>query len=160
MKKIFLFLHFLFSQFTISQTVNYLPSDQIIANPERGLQKYSITSNNYATTNGANNLSVATLNSWKNSSDKVTIVYRYFMLDAFMTSNINSIYLSNIQTDFNNIRNSGLKTIVRFAYTNSYSSNAQQPSKNQILNHITQLSSVLNNNKDVILTLQAGFIGT
>lgn len=144
----------------IGQTVNYTPSTDIIANPERGLQKYSITASNYAITNGANNLPVSTLNNWKNSSDKVTIVYRYFMLDAFMSSDINPTYLNNMQNDFDNIRSAGFKVIVRFAYSNSQGSGTQQPSKSQILTHISQLSPLLNANKDVIFSLQAGFIGT
>jgi hypothetical protein len=71
-----------------------------------------------------------------------------------------------MQTDFNRIRNSGLKTIIRFAYTNDCNTgcdtgtNPQQPTKAQILSHISQLSSVINNNKNVILSIQCGFIGT
>jgi hypothetical protein len=144
----------------IGQTVNYTASSSIFANPERGLQKYSITASNYATTVGANNLSVSTLNGWKNSTDKVTVVFRYFLLDAFMTTNINSIYLDNIQTDFDNIRTAGVKTIIRFSYANSQGNTPQQPSKAQILAHIDQLSPILHTNKDVILSQQAGFIGT
>jgi hypothetical protein len=144
----------------IGQTVNYTASSSIFANPERGLQKYSITASNYATTVGANNLSVSTLNGWKNSTDKVTVVFRYFLLDAFMITNINSIYLDNIQTDFDNIRTAGVKTIIRFSYANSQGNTPQQPSKAQILAHIDQLSPILHTNKDVILSQQAGFIGT
>lgn len=160
-QKTLFFLFFIVSQSTIiGQSVNYSASTTTIANPERGLQYYSITSNNYATTSGANNLSVATLNRWKNSTDKVTVVYRYFILSDFMNSNINATYLSNIQTDFNNLRTAGLKVIVRFSYSDAQSTAAQQPSKAQILTHISQLASVLNTNKDVIFSQQAGFIGT
>jgi hypothetical protein len=161
MKKFILLLSVVISQVAlIGQTVNYTASSLIINNPERGLQKYSITASNYSTTNGANNLSVSTLKAWKNSSDKVTVVYRYFMLDAFLNANINSTYLNNIQKDFNNVRTAGLKVIVRFAYSNEEGTTAQQASKAQILTHISQLSPLLNTNKDVIFSLQAGFIGT
>ncbi len=154
-------LLFIFGQLAVlSQTVNYTPNNAIIANPERGLQKYSITASNYATNVGANNLSVATLTNWKNSPDKVTVVYRYFLLDAFMNANINATYLGNMQTDLNNVRTAGLKIIVRFSYSDNQGSAAQQPSKAQILSHITQLAPILNTNKDVIFSLQAGFIGT
>ena len=132
-------LLFLVSQkILIGQTVTYQSSTDIIANPERGLQKYSITSNNYATVSGTNNLSVETLNSWKTSLDKVTVVFRYFLLDAFLDSDINETYLSNIQTDFENIRTAGLKIIVRFSYSNAQGSTPQQPIKSQILSHISQ----------------------
>lgn len=161
MKKALLFTFLVISQISlIGQTINYTESTNIIANPERGLQKYSITVGNYATNVGTNNLSVSTLNSWKNSTDKVTVVYRCFLLDAFMNSNISSTYLNNMQVDFNNIRTAGLKVIIRFAYSNIQGTTAQQPNKAQILTHITQLSPKLNTNKDVIFSLQAGFIGT
>lgn len=158
MKKLLFF--FILSQTLLGQTVTYTESTYLIANPERGLQKYSITASNYATTDGANNLSVATLTDMKNSSDKITVVYRYFMLNEFMNSVINTTYLNNIQTDFNNIRTAGLKVIVRFAYSDVIGTAAQQPSKAQILSHISQLAPVLNTNNDVIFSLQAGFIGT
>ncbi|WP_170837070.1 DUF4832 domain-containing protein [Aquimarina amphilecti] len=142
------------------QSVTYNPSTEIIANPERGLQKYSITASEYATTPNYSNLSVATLNNWKTSADKVTVVYRYFLLDAFLDSDINTTFLENIQTDFDNVRTAGLKIIVRFSYSNAQGTTAQQPVKSQIVTHISQLSSILNSNKDVIFSLQAGFIGT
>jgi hypothetical protein len=161
MKKTLLFLFSIISQISvIGQTVNYTASTSIIANPERGLYKYSITASNYSTNNEANNLSVSTLTHWKNSTDKVTIVYRLFMLDSFMNSNINSTYLNNIQADFNNIRTAGFKVIVLFAYSDIPGTVAQQPSKAQILAHISQLSPIVNSNKDVIFSLEAGFIGT
>jgi len=142
------------------QTVSYAESSEIIANPERGLQKYSITSPGYSTTAGASNLPVETLNSWKNSADKVTVVFRYFLLNGFMDADISSTYLDNMQTDFNNIRTAGFKAIIRFSYSNAQGSGAQQPSKAQILQHISQLAPIMAANKDVILTHQAGFIGT
>ena len=159
-KPLLLMLILLSNVLLFGQSVNYNPSTDIIANPERGLQKYSITSSNYATTNGANNLSVATLNNWKTSTDKVTVVYRYFLLNAFLNSDINTTFLDNIQTDFDNVRTAGLKIIVRFSYSNSQGNTAQQPTKSQILTHISQLSTILNTNKDVIFSHQAGFIGT
>lgn len=161
MRMAIILLLFLASQIILNaQTINYTASTSIIANPERGLQKYSITASNYSTKKNANNLSISTLNSWKNSTDKVTVVYRYFMLNNFMNANINSIYLNNIQRDFDNIRNAGMKVIVRFAYSNNTGTAAQQPTKSRILSHINQLSPILNSNKDVIFSLQAGFIGT
>lgn len=144
----------------LGQNVNYTASQDIITNPERGLQKYSITANNYNQVVGANNLSVSTLENWKNSSDKVTVVFRYFLLSSFLNTDINDIYLDNIQGDFDNIRAAGFKVLVRFSYSDSRSAAPQQPSKAQILTHINQLTPILAANKDVILSHQAGFIGT
>ena len=159
--KLLLVLLFLVSQtILLGQTVNYSESAAIIANPERGLQKYSITSNDYATIQGESNLSVTTLNNWKTSADKVTVVYRYFLLDAFLNSDINTTFLNNIQGDFDNVRTAGLKIIVRFSYTNAQGTGPQQPTKSQILTHISQLAPLLATNKDIIFSHQAGFIGT
>ncbi len=141
-------------------SVNYTESFDIIANPERGLQKYSITNNNYTSNPNYSNINVSDITGWRTGTEKVTVIYRYFMLSAFMSSNISQTYLDNIQIDFSRIRNAGLKCIVRFAYSSNISSSPQQPVKSQILAHINQLAPVLENNKDVILSHQAGFIGT
>ncbi|MDF2456455.1 MAG: hypothetical protein K0R51_2448 [Cytophagaceae bacterium] len=145
-----------FSQTTLS----YTESSSVFANPERGLQKYSITDNNYTTSSNYSNLSSSTLSGWRTGSDKVTVIFRYFLLNSFMSSTISATYLSNIQLDFDRIRASGLKCIVRFSYSNAEGSSAQQPVKSMILQHLQQLAPVLETNKDIIVTHQAGFIGT
>jgi len=163
-KEIFFFVLLLCNvSFGFSQQkkiVNYTESFDNIANPERGLQKYSITNNNYNSTPNYSNIDESIITVWRTGAEKVTVIYRYFMLSSFMNSNISQIYLDNIHMDFNRIRNAGLKCIVRFAYTNAISSSSQQPDKSQILVHINQLAPVLEGNKDVILSHQAGFIGT
>jgi hypothetical protein len=151
------------SSFIVNAT--YTLDDSIISNPERGLQKYSKTGSNYHSTL-TSNINVTSWTGYRTGSDKVTVIYRYFMLDQFMMSNINTNYLTNIQTDFNRIREAGLKVIIRFAYTEECLEECvlgnviQQPTKAQILTHITQITPLLEDNKDVILTHQAGFIGT
>ncbi|WP_052345225.1 DUF4832 domain-containing protein [Alkaliflexus imshenetskii] len=141
-------------------SVTYTETNEIIANPERGLQKYSITNASYNNTSGYTNLSQSTLEGWRTGDDKVTVIFRYFLLDNFINSNISQTYLSNIQNDFNVIRNAGLKCIVRFSYSNAQSSSPQQPIKSRILTHINQLAPLLEANKDVIYSHQAGFLGT
>lgn len=158
---IFLLLICFFGGFLSGQTtITYLPTDDIFANPERGLQKYSITNNSYNTTAGYSNLNQSTLTGWRTGSDKVTVIFRYFLLNNFLNADISTVYLQNIQKDFDIIRASGLKCIVRFSYSNAQSSAAQQPSKSFILKHISQLSPLLFANRDVIFSHQAGFLGT
>ena len=168
MKEIFLILivHiciFLHASAGIPQqkdSVGYTESFEIIANPERGLQKYSITNALYDTNPGYSNINESVIREWRTGSEKVTVIYRYFMLDLFMGTDISQTWLDNIHLDFSRIRNAGLKCIVRFAYTHKISSSPQQPDKSQILAHISQLAPVLKKNQDVILSHQAGFIGT
>ncbi|GAB1397869.1 MAG TPA: DUF4874 domain-containing protein [Saprospiraceae bacterium] len=142
------------------QTVLYKPSTEVIANPGRGLYKYSITDEEYSSVVGYNNLAPAFLTEWKNSPDKITVVYRTFLLSSFIDKDINPVYLDNIRTDFDHVRQAGMKIIVRFSYSDTQDNAPQQPKKYRILSHISQLSSVLNQNKDVIFSVQAGFIGT
>ncbi len=160
--KLFLICNALFFALSINaQTmVNYIETSDIFANPERGLQKYSITNANYNTTEGYTNLTLSTLNGWRTSNDRVTVIFRYFLLNAFLNNNISNTYLDNIKKDFDIIRNAGLKCIVRFSYSNAQSTSPQQPTKSQILEHIKQIAPILESNKDIILSHQAGFIGT
>lgn len=76
-----------------------------------------------------------------------------------MTSDISQTYLDNMQIDFDRIRTAGLKVIVRFSYTDNTTAGLYQPSKTQILSHISQLENILTTNKDIIFAQQAGFIG-
>ena len=149
----------LITTLTLSQTqINYLNSvtpisQEIIFNPERGFSKFSETNPepNYS------QLSVSTLNGYKNSSDKISVIYRGFYLP--FTESIPQTYIDKMQIDFNRLRQTGLKAYIRFAYTRSTSCTSCQPTKTIILSHIRQLASVINNNKDVIVAIQGGFIG-
>ncbi|WP_445711690.1 DUF4832 domain-containing protein [Flavobacterium sp.] len=160
MKKInfilFILCYSLFSQ----NTVTYTNSTEIFANPERGFQKYSITDANYATTTNHSNISINELNGWYSGTDKVSVIFRYFLLEDFLNTNINATYLSNMQLDFDRIRTAGLKCIIRFSYSNAEGTSAQQANKSQILAHLNQLAPIINTNKDIIISHQAGFIGT
>ncbi len=153
MKNLILFF-ILLSTIAYSQTIQYVQSEEIFNNPERGIQKYSdAKASNYQL------LTESTLNGYKNGADKVTVIYRCFYLNTFFTSEISQSYLNNMQTDFNRIRNTGLKVIIRFAYSFSTSTAPFDPTKEQMLLHIEQLKPILELNKDVILLHQLGFIG-
>lgn len=143
------------------QVFTYTESGAIIANPERGLQKYSITDDSYYSTADYSNIDEAELMEWRTGPEKITVLYRYFLLGDYLETEISQAYLENIQNDFNRIRNAGFKCLVRFSYTNRQSATEpQQPTKALILQHINQLAPVLEENKDVIVAHQAGFIGT
>jgi hypothetical protein len=157
MKRLLLTLLLLIPLTLSSQTVTYTPTSDIIANPERGLQKYSKNISSSGTYNFVNQ---TTLTNNRTGVDKITVLYRYVMLSEFNNNNstITSTYLTNLQTDFNRIRNAGVKVIIRPAYTDEYVT-AVQPNKQTILNHIDQLTPIINLNKDIIISVQGGFIG-
>ena len=137
-----------------SQNVTYLPSNLVINNPEIGFYHYTST----GSSGGYNLINQSTLEGYR-TNENITVIQRQFFLRPFITGTpITSTYLSNMQTDFNRIRSAGAKVIVRFTYTSS-SATVYQPTKNQILAHIQQLAPVINANKDVIVSIQAGFIG-
>ncbi len=155
MKKIFTLLVACFSISSFSQnTVNYNPLTGIIANPDRGFYKpFDTFSDNYIALNQTELTGFRVNNS-------ITMIYRGFYLNTFKNSTISDTYLANIQKDFDVIRNSGLKAVIRFAYSNNESDVPRDASKAIILSHLQQLKPLLTANADVIAVMQAGFIGT
>ena len=133
-------------------------SDAVFANPERGIYRYSeARSGSYVP------LDVGTLRGYR-EQQAVTLVFRYFYLEDFKAGPISSEYLQNMQADFDALRETGLKGVIRFAYT-SEDRVAEGPPygdapKSVILGHIAQVAPLLEANADVIAIVQAGFIGT
>jgi hypothetical protein len=135
-------------------SVTYTASSAIIANPERGFYKYSSAhSDSYSV------LNQTTLNNYR-LNNNITLLYRYFYLEAFTTAPISASYLANMQTDFDRVRNAGMKIIVRFAYSDDENAEPRDAKKATMLSHINQLKPILIANSDVISVVQAGFIGT
>lgn len=113
MKKLLLMLASVLFFYGTAQTttVNYTSSTEVFSNPERGFFKFTEAhSNDYEL------ISQSSLTNYR-TSQNITLIYRGFYLENFMNSPITQSYLNNMQTDFNRIRNAGLKVIVRFAYT-------------------------------------------
>jgi len=98
------------------------------------------------------------LNSFRSAN--FSIIWRYFYLEKFIRSKISNDYLNNIQQDFNTIRMSGIKVIVRFAYSDNQNMiGSLDANVTQVIEHISQLKPLLINNADVIMVVQAGCIG-
>lgn len=150
MKKI-LSLLLLFTIIVNSQTVSYTPDYTNFSNPERGWYKYS-KSNSIGSYSF---LSSSTLTGYKNT-DKITLILRIYDLGAFKNTPISNQFLTNIQTDFNTLRASGVKCILRFRYSETNNIDA---TKDVLINHINQLKTITLANQDVISVIEAGFIG-
>lgn len=134
-------------------TVNYVSSQDIFPNPERGFYRYSeARASNYQL------LNQNTLNNYRNNQN-ISLVFRYFYLNTFLNSDISTTYLNNMQTDFNRLRNAGLKCVIRFAYSDNQNASQLDASKSRMLSHIAQLKPIIEANIDVIAVVQAGFIG-
>jgi len=133
-----------------SQTQTYTATTEVFANPERGFYHYRSSG-----TGTYKALNQAELTGFR-TNEKVTLVWREFRLDAFKTTAISADFLAKMQTDFNILRNAGVKAIIRFNYTNTDGTDA---SRTQVLAHINQLKAVVAANEDVISSVEAGFIG-
>lgn len=156
MKKLFTLAGVLLFCYGSAQTaaVTYTASTAVISNPERGFYKYSSTdSDDYELLN-QNQLINYRLN------NNVSIIFRYYYLSGFKTTPISASYLANMQIDFDRLRNAGLKAVIRFAYSDDEGASPRDASKAQILAHINQIKPLLIANTDVIMALQAGFIGS
>lgn len=149
MKKVLLML--LFTVALQAQTKSYVSSTENFTNPERGWYRYSKAES----TTTFSFLSQSSLTSSR-LTEKVTLILRLYDLGAFKTTAISQTFLNNIQKDFNTLRLSGVKAIVRFRYTEDDDIDA---SKAQIISHIEQLKAVTIPNQDVISNIEAGFIG-
>jgi hypothetical protein len=129
--------------------VTYLPTDEIFFNPERGFY-------NQLDTQGAGTpLTLSQLTTIKNQGK--SIIHRMYYLKSFRNAALNSTILNMITSDLSFVRQAGLKCVLRFAYSQSIGE-ADAP-LNIVLNHIDQIKPILQQNSDIILVMQAGFIG-
>lgn len=151
MKNLFTLLGLVLCFYGNSQTTNvtYTASTAVISNPERGFYKHTSTSSA---------LDQTTLTNYR-LNNNITLIYREVRLDAFVNSPISASFLNSMQSDFNKLRNAGLKCILRFSYSDDENAPQRDATKALILSHILQLKPLLELNADVISVMQAGFIG-
>ncbi len=125
--------------------VNYSADETNFPNPGRGF---------YHADNQLEPTTIATY-----PAEGITLVLREYHIDEFRDTKIPVWYLWNIKRDLNNLRNAGLKAILRFRYTAKTSKPYNDAPLSIVLMHIKQLEPILRENSDVIFTFQAGFIG-
>ena len=158
-------------------TVTYQPTTDLFANPERGFYRYceSKSSTSPLTIWSVSKLTSTDSVEWLSAAEEATItqIYCFFVLDDFLTTNINGPFIQNIRDNLANVRAAGKKCILRFAYSNDstdadgdeiydpdvFENGLADADLPQILAHIAQLDSVLDDYVDVISVLHAGFIG-
>ncbi len=162
---------FFLCSFLQAQTVvSYLPSPDDFPNPERGFYRASAThSTNYTFLDRATLENYRKLHTPYEATYSIysTLVFRYFLLEDFRSSDISQGYLENVQRDFDIARAAGIKLIPRFAYTIETDDSCGNwicppygdAPKEWVLRHIEQIAPILEANKDVIAAVQMGFIG-
>lgn len=130
--------------------ITYTASSQVISNPERGfMHSWSVASEGTP-------LNIVTLQNLIN--ENVTIILRLYYLDAFKDSALSDTQLNLIKTDFSNLREAGVKCVLRFAYNSDQ--NETDASLSFIESHLDQLKPIIEDNADIISFVQAGFIGS
>jgi len=129
---------------TITHT--YISSDAPILNPERGF----FTPYELPGSPGFSPIRVT----------GKTLVHLNIRLDDWRESDLPQDMLDDLDSNFSDIRDAGIKTIIRFAYNQGpYPDSEPDASKSQIIRHIEQLTPLLQKNADVIAWVEAGFIG-
>lgn len=124
------------------KTVGYQSSEESFLNPERGFRPGIQLM-------GGDNLAAIRANG-------SSVVQAYISLQGFKNGPISDSYLGQMRSRLKGLRDAGLKASVRFWY--SWGGESDAP-KSVILNHIQQLKPILGEYADVIMLVQAGFIG-
>jgi hypothetical protein len=84
-------------------------------------------------------------------------VYGQVLLAEYRDAPLDAVVLDEIASGFELVRAHGMKVVPRFHYSDAI--DEPDASLDVILEHIEQLAPLLQQHADVILTLQAGFIG-
>jgi hypothetical protein len=96
----------------------------------------------------------------KYASDSITLVQTYFYLTGIADQPIEQKHFDAMQVFFDKLRDLGMKAVLRFAYENDFMGRITSgPTEAAIRMHTQQLKPFLEANKDMILVVQAGFIG-
>lgn len=96
----------------------------------------------------------------KYASDSVSLVQTYFYLHGYIGRQLPPEAFTTMDIYFNKLRQLGKKALLRFAYeTEPMGTSSSGPTMEDMFRHMKQLKPYLEKNKDVILALQAGFIG-
>lgn len=130
-------------------SITYERSDELFANPERGIYV------RYSTTPGGPIFDPDELLADRN--EHITQIGRAYNIDDFIDRDFTPEFLDQIEADFRVARDAGVKTHPRFRYTRRMG-DPDAPLE-QVLRHIDQLEPVFSRNYDVISFIQAGFIG-
>ncbi len=89
-----------------------------------------------------------------------TLVHAPIRLDPYRDTPLPPDFLAELERGFGRVRGAGLKIIPRFMYNfGPYPVSEPDAAEARIIGHLAQLAPVLAANADVLLLLQAGFIG-
>lgn len=130
----------------------YVESEDAFPNPERGF--YAVKSFHSASD------SPITLKSMQTQRKiNKTLYYMGFYPTDYMNGDIGEEFLDLMRTNFELLRQGGVKCILRVAYSDSENEKPWDPTPEIVHRHIQNLKPILQEYGDVILCFQAGFVG-
>lgn len=89
-----------------------------------------------------------------------TVIFSYVRLDEFRDRSLPQAFLGNLEASLDRVRAADLKLILRFSYNfGPYPNSEPDAPLTRVLEHIEQVRPVLEDHRDVIMVVQAGFIG-
>lgn len=137
---------FAISLFTSYTTIHYNESDAVIANPSRGFYVQFDT---------------AYLEKISDVSESgITLVLLGYDIKDYVDREIDQLKLDELAEAFDAIRTQGLKVIFRTAYGFKDPAEFSDPTSIKLIKtHLEQISPILKKNSDLLLTVQAGFLG-
>lgn len=125
-------------------------SDKNFPNPERG---FYVPKDRFSSSLSKSDIQAARVQA-------MTLFYLGYYPTKYMSSDIPESFLNDIRADMQLLRDNGAKCIFRVAYKNNQNDMPSDPTPEWVARHIEQLKPVFQEYGDVIMVLQAGFIGT
>ena len=136
-------------------TIYYTETDELFANPERGLYKQIY----YTSKDLSEVLNSSAVKNSRTGKECITLYLHSYYLTDYIESDIPQAFLDRLQQNMDALRAGGGKVILRFSYKSSEKEKPYDASSEWVSRHIDQLTPYFQKNADVILCLQAGFIG-
>jgi hypothetical protein len=121
---------------------DYTATDEPLLNPERGFHRFAL-------------INEETDLQWVRD-EGYALVQGSSHLDTVRTTAITPELLDGLERGLDAVRAARLKIILRFVYNDGFDADAPLE---WVLHHIGQLAPILQEHADVILVLQAGFVG-
>lgn len=132
--------------------ISFTESDDIFPNPERG----------FYFTQSFKSAKASLLTASKIESNRLqnrTICYLGFYPKQYMNGHISEDFLQMVRNNMQVLRENGAKCIMRFAYSDSENEKPWDPTPEVVQMHIADIKPILQEYSDVIMCLQAGFVG-
>ena len=137
-------------------TIYYTETQDLFPNPERGfLQQLYYESNNLKSQLSADAIQR------NRENDNMTLYLQSYYLTDYIESDISQEFLDRMERNFQALREGGAKVVLRYSYKHSDNKKDQpwDATLEWMKRHIDQLQPYWEEYTDVILCLQAGFIG-